>query len=173
MEPEPPVGSAAPHRRLTWLVLSVAAGVVALDQLTKWMVVSWMTVGQSVDVIGSLVRFHYIENPGAAFSMGLSFTWIFTIIAVIVAVVIIRSSRKLGNVWWAVALGGVLGGALGNLVDRLTRAPGFGRGYVVDFIALPNFAIFNVADIAITCSAVLLAILALRGVPFSGPRLRG
>jgi signal peptidase II len=102
--------------------------------------------------------------------MGAGYTWIFSIVAVVVAVVILRTSRKLGSVWWAIALGGLLGGLLGNLTDRLTRPPGPGLGYVVDFIQLPNFAVFNVADMFITCSAVLMVILALRGVEISGQR---
>lgn len=163
----------AKPRRLLWLVLAVAAVVIALDQFTKWIVVTFMKPGQSIDFIGTWVRWEYVQNPGAAFSFGLSFTWVFTILAVIVAIVIIRSSRRLGSVLWAIGLGGVLGGALGNLIDRLIRPPGFGRGYVVDFVALPHFAVFNVADMAITCSAVLLAILAFRGVPFTGVRSNG
>lgn len=152
--------------RLIWLVLGVAAGVVILDQFTKWLVVTYLKPVGSVNVLGDLVKFTYTENTGAAFSMGTGYTWIFAIIAAVVAIVIIRSARKLASVWWAVALGGLLGGALGNLVDRLSREPGFGRGYVVDFIQLPHFAIFNVADIAVTCSAVLMVLLSIKGVPF-------
>jgi signal peptidase II len=99
-------------------------------------------------------------------------TWVFTVIAAVVAVVILRSSRRLGSMWWAVALGGLLGGALGNLIDRLTREPGFGRGYVVDWIQLPHFAVFNLADSAIVCSAILMVALSLFGVEFNG-RPRG
>ena len=91
----------------------------------------------------------------------------------IVAIVIIRTSRNLGSIAWAIALGALLGGSLGNLCDRLFRAPGFGRGYVVDFIAFPHFAVFNVADMAITCSAAFMVILALRGVSFSGATAKG
>lgn len=152
--------------RLLWLVLGVAAGVIVLDQFTKWLVVTYLKPVGTVNVIGDWVRFTYVENTGAAFSMGTGYTWIFAIIAAVVAVVIVRSARRLTSVWWAVALGGLLGGALGNLIDRLTRSPGFGRGYVVDFIALPHFAIFNVADIAVTCSALLMVLLSLKGVPF-------
>lgn len=154
--------------RLIWLVLAVALIVIVLDQFTKWLVVTELKPVGSVEVIGSFLRFVYTENTGAAFSMGNGYTWIFTIIAVVVAVVIIRSARKLASVWWAIALGGLLGGALGNLIDRLTREPGFGRGYVVDFIAFPHFAIFNVADMAVTGSAILMVILSISGVAFSG-----
>jgi signal peptidase II len=85
-----------------------------------------------------------------------------------VAIVIARTSRRLGSLGWAVALGGLLGGALGNLVDRLFRQPGPGRGYVVDWIALPNFPVFNVADMCIVGSATLMVILSLRGIEYDG-----
>ena len=111
-----------------------------------------------------------MENTGAAFSFGAGYTWIFSIVAVIVAIVILRTSRRLGSIWWAVALGGLLGGLLGNLIDRITRPPSPGMGYVVDFIQLPNFAVFNIADMFITCSAALMVILALRGIELTGAR---
>ena len=159
--------------RLVWVVFGVAGAVLALDQFSKWLVVAKLKPVGSIDVIGGFLRFVYVENPGAAFSIGINFTWIFSILAVIVAVVIIRTSRKLGSSAWAIALGALLGGSLGNLCDRLFRMPGFGRGYVVDFIALPHFAVFNVADMAITCSAAFMVILALRGVSFSGASVKG
>jgi signal peptidase II len=165
---------AAPSRpRLIWLVLVVAGGIVVLDQLTKAWAVARLKGQPSIEVIGTWLQFTYGENTGAAFGIGTGFTWIFTAIAIVVAVVIIRTAAKLGSVWWAVALGGLLGGAVGNLIDRLTRAPGPGQGYVVDFIALPNFPIFNVADMAITGSAALMILLTLRGVDFAGGSTRG
>ncbi len=121
-------------------------------------------------LLGGLLKFTYVENTGAAFSIGVGYTWIFSIVAVLVAVFILRTSRRLGSIAWAVALGGLLGGLLGNLIDRVTRPPGPGLGYVVDFIQLPNFAVFNVADMFITCSAVFMVLLALRGIDLSGGR---
>ncbi|MDP1879110.1 MAG: signal peptidase II [Actinomycetota bacterium] len=164
------------HRSLLVLLL-VAAGVIALDRLTKYWVVS--TIQPRIEsgegpivMLGGLLKFTYVENTGAAFSLGSGYTWIFSIIAVVVTIVVLRSSRKLGSLWWAVALGGLLGGALGNLIDRLTREPSPGLGYVVDFIQLPNFAVFNVADMCIVGSAILMVLLSLKGVEFSG-RARG
>ena len=84
------------------------------------------------------------------------------------SVVIVRSSRRLGSRWWALALGLLLGGAVGNLLDRLFREPGFGQGHVVDFIDLPRLFVFNLADAAITCAAVLIALLGLRGIGLEG-----
>ena len=117
------------------------------------------------------------RNSGAAFSVGTGATVVLTIVAVLVVVVILRAARRLYSTSWAVALGLVLGGALGNLTDRVLRSPGGGRGHVVDWISLfsndgSRFAIFNLADSAITCGAVLAAILALRGVDLDGARSR-
>lgn len=149
-------------------------GVLILDQLTKaWAVAQLrprMFIGGEgpIEVIGSLLRLTYTQNTGASFSMGTGYTWVFSIVAIIVAVVIIRSARELGSIAWAIALGGLLGGLLGNLMDRFIREPGIGQGYVVDFIQLPNFPVFNVADMSITCSAVLMVVLALKGVDYRG-----
>jgi signal peptidase II len=168
--PEP--SPAAPRRNLLWVTLAVAAVVVLVDQVTKWLAVSHLTPGVPVQVVGDLLRLNLTENSGAAFSLGAGFTVIFTAIAITVAVVIVRTASRLGSVAWAVALGGLLGGALGNLVDRLTRAPGIGRGYVVDFLQLPHWAVFNCADMAIVGSAVLMVGLALFGVDLDGSRGR-
>ena len=121
-----------------------------------------------INVIGTFVRFTYTENTGAAFSLGTGFTWIFSIIAIVVAVIIIRTSRQLGSIAWAVAFGGLLGGLLGNLLDRITRPPSPGMGSVVDFIAFPNFPVFNVADMAIVGSAALMVLLSIRGIEIKG-----
>ena len=121
-----------------------------------------------INVIGTFVRFTYTENTGAAFSLGTGFTWIFSIIAIVVAVIIIRTSRQLGSIAWAVAFGGLLGGRLGNLLDRITRPPSPGMGSVVDFIAFPNFPVFNVADMAIVGSAALMVLLSIRGIEIKG-----
>ena len=121
-----------------------------------------------MNVVGSLVRFTYTENTGAAFSLGTGYTWIFSIIAIVVAVVIIRTSRQLGSIAWSVAFGGLLGGLLGNLIDRITRPPSPGMGSVVDFIAFPNFPVFNVADMAIVGSAGLMVLLSIRGIEIKG-----
>lgn len=174
VDEQPPVDPAQ-RRRCLWTLAAVAVGVVVVDHLVKaWVVAAIKPRIESgegpIVLFGGLLKFTYLENTGAAFSMGSGYTWIFSIVAVIVAVVIIRTSRRIGSIWWAIALGGLLGGLLGNLIDRLTRPPSFGLGYVVDFIQLPNFAVFNIADMFITCSAVLMVILALRGIELSGAR---
>ena len=148
--------------------------VLILDRLTKaWAVEVMLPRVQSggegpINVIGTFVRLTYTENTGAAFSLGTGYTWIFSIIAIVVAVVIIRTSRQLGSIGWAVAFGGLLGGLLGNLLDRITRPPSPGMGSVVDFIAFPNFPVFNVADMAIVGSAGLMVLLSIRGIEIKG-----
>ena len=131
--------------------------------------------GEDIRVLGGLLYLTHLRNTGAAFSFAEGATVLFTLIAVVVAVVIVRAARRMYSTGWAVALGLVLGGALGNLVDRVFRAPGFLRGGVVDFLSVfaPDgrvWPVFNVADIAIVCGGILGAFLALRGVEFDGSR---
>lgn len=153
-----------PRRRRVGILLAVAAAVYALDAFTKYLVVAKLTPGDPVHVIGSFLQLTYTRNSGAAFSIGWSYTAVFTLIAIGVIVVILRLSRRLYSGPWAVALGLLLGGAVGNLSDRILRAPGPFRGWVVDFIQFPHFAIFNLADSAITCGGVLMVLLAFRGL---------
>ena len=160
------------HRSVLAVLASTAVGIVLIDQVTKAWAVAYLQPrlesGEGpLYIIDPLLRLTYVENTGAAWGMGAGYTWIFTIVAVLVGVVIVRFARTITSRAWALALGGLLGGLLGNLIDRLTRPPGPGLGSVVDFIGLPNFPVFNVADIAITCSAVAMIILAWRGIPLS------
>jgi signal peptidase II len=138
-------------------------------------VVATLDRGEDVRLLGGALHLTHARNTGAAFSFAEGFTVVFTLIAVAVAVVIVRTARRLFSLGWAIALGLVLGGAVGNLVDRVFRDPGFLRGGVVDFISVfaPGgefFPIFNLADSAITCGGVLGAVLALRGIEFDGSR---
>lgn len=167
-------------RRLIWVTLGVALVVIVIDQLTKMWALAVLqpriASGEGpIEVVGQWFRLTFVENTGAGFGIGAGFTWLFAIIAAVVAVVIIRTATRLGSVAWSIALGGLLGGAVGNLIDRLIRPPGFGeeyagpgQGYVVDFLQLPNWPVFNVADMAIVGSAILMIILTIRGVDMSG-----
>ncbi len=152
------------------LLLAVAITVVALDQFSKALVVALLADHAPIRLLGGLITLDYTRNPGAAFSLGTGFTVVFTAVAVGVVVVILRTSRRLYSKAWAVALGGLLGGAVGNLVDRLTRDPGFARGHVVDWIELPHWPVFNLADAAICCAAVGMVLLSFLGRDLDGTR---
>jgi signal peptidase II len=145
--------------------------VLAVDVATKVAVVA--TLGHQthppVRVVGGLLEFVYTRNSGAAFSLGTGLTLVFTAVAVVVVVVIVRESRHLVHRGWAVSLGLLLGGALGNLTDRLFRDPSPLRGHVVDWIQLPHWPVFNIADSAIVVGGVLAFILGSRGVPLGPP----
>ena len=124
---------------------------------TKLWALSSLDENVPQDFGGSLLRLRLIFNPGAAFSLGTGATSVFTIIQAVVSVAIVVVAPRVGRLRWAIGLGLVLGGAIGNLTDRLTRAPGFGVGHVVDFLELPNWPVFNIADSAIVAAACLVA----------------
>ncbi|MDP5226193.1 MULTISPECIES: signal peptidase II [Arthrobacter] len=169
--PEPEEAAISPVRRHgPVLALFAAAAVFAygLDQLTKFLVSTGMTEYESIPVLPPLLHWYYIRNSGAAFSIGENYTWVFTIIMTLVSAAVLVYIRRVGSLWWGLALGFLLGGALGNLTDRLFRAPSFGMGHVVDFIQLPNFAIFNVADSAVVTAVTVIVILTLKGVAADG-----
>jgi signal peptidase II len=155
---------------MLWLFAGFAAFAYAFDQLTKLWVTSTMTEGERIPVLPPLLHWYFIRNSGAAFSIGENVTWIFTIIMAAVSVAILFQLRRLGSAWWALSLGLLLGGALGNLTDRLFREPSFAMGHVVDFIQLPNFAIFNIADSAVVSCVVIICLLTLRGIGMDGKR---
>lgn len=160
-----------PRRRTLLITLfSISAVVLVLDQLSKVWAVDALADGERRTLIGDLLGFQLVFNPGAALSIATGMTWLLTIVATVVIVVIVRASRRIGSAAWAVALGLLLGGALGNLVDRLVREPGFARGHVVDFIAYVDWFVGNVADIAIVVAAVLVVILAATGIHIDGTR---
>lgn len=181
MTEQPPVSghdSGRTHRkhgkrigaRYALLLVAFALTAYVIDQLTKIWVVSTMVEGQVTAVLPPVLSWHFIRNSGAAFSIGTEITWVFTIIQALVSIAIITQIGKVASKGWAVALGLVLGGALGNLTDRLFREPAFGQGHVVDFIALPNFAIFNIADTAVVSGVILICLLTLRGIGLDGRR---
>jgi signal peptidase II len=143
---------------------------VVADVATKLLVVAHLEGKQPIEVLGGIVTFTVSRNAGAAFSFAEGATVVFTLIAVTVVVVIARTLPRLRSNAWAVTLGLLVGGATGNLVDRLLRAPGVGRGAVVDFISVPHFASFNLADSAITVGAALAVLLSLRGIEVDGTR---
>lgn len=148
----------------------MAALGLTLDVVAKELAVHRLPGRPPVHVVGDLVELALTRNPGAAFSTGTSLTPVISVVALIAAVVVcvvIWRNRSLG---WAWALGLLLAGILGNLVDRLFREPGPFRGHVVDFIALPHWPVFNVADVWINIAAVLIVVLAVLGVRLDGRR---
>ena len=157
-------------RRGTALLALVAVVVLALDIATKVLVVAELEGRRTLELLGGQLLIRVSRNPGAAFSFAEGATVLFTAIAITVIVVIIRVSRRLGSRGWAVCLGLLLGGASGNLVDRLFRSPGPGRGAVVDFIDFQVWPSFNVADSAIVTGGVLAVLLSMRGIELDGSR---
>jgi signal peptidase II len=149
---------------------AVAAVLYAADQGTKAWAEASLEGRGDVRFIGELLQLHLTYNPGAAFSLGTSYTVILSCVAIVAACAVLWFSRKLGSVVWSVALGFLMAGICGNLTDRLLRAPGPLRGHVVDFLMLPNWPIFNVADICINVAAGLILIQAFRGIRLDGTR---
>jgi signal peptidase II len=150
--------------RLAWLTFAIAVVVTLLDQASKWWAEAELSDGRVIPVIGDLIRFVLVYNPGAAFSIGANFTWIFAVLAAVAVVFIVRLAWRVESTGWMIALGLLLGGATTHLGDRLFREPGFARGHVVDFIGYGNLFIGNVADIAIFAGAIMLAVLTVMGV---------
>jgi signal peptidase II len=168
---------AVKRRRTIPILLAVAALALLLDVISKLIVVATLSDRGPVRLPGGFLYLTLLRNSGAAFSIGESQTWLFTIIAVAVVVAILRVSRRLRSVPWACALGLLLGGALGNLGDRIFRAPGLFRGHVVDFVQFPTFPIvhydfpvFNLADSAIVVGGCLMVLLSFLGIQPDGTR---
>lgn len=161
------------------LFVAAAVVVLALDVVSKIMVVEKLPMAHApVRILWGALYLDQTRNSGAAFSLGTGFTVILTVVAVAVVLVLIRVAGRLRSTGWALAFGLILGGAIGNLIDRFFRAPGVGRGHVVDWISAfgpdgVHWPIFNVADSGIVVGAVLAAVLALRGIEFDGSRESG
>jgi signal peptidase II len=160
---------AAGRPRLLFL-LAVATVVLALDVTTKHLAVDRLSDRGPVEVIDDLLTLRLVRNAGAAFGFASGLTVIFSVVAVGVVVVILRAAARLRSLGWAISLGLVLGGAIGNLLDRVFREPGLFRGRVIDFIELPHWPVFNLADSAIVSGGVLMVLLSVRGVQYDGRR---
>jgi signal peptidase II len=171
-EPAAPKGEQIRGRvsvRALLLLGAVALVLYGADQLAKHLIVTNLHQGDLVPVLGQVLQLHFVTNSGAAFSLATGFTWILSIVAVGVVVVIIWFARRIRSLGWACVFGLVLGGAAGNLTDLLFREPGFGVGHVVDLIQVWGFpAIFNVADSGIVAAMGLFIILSLRGIGLDG-----
>jgi signal peptidase II len=168
-----PESSTSPTSRHRLLFVVVAVAAYAVDLGTKLLAVGQLTPGEPKEVVGGLLRLDLVRNPGAAFSTGTSYTVILSVIALIAAGVVIRFGQRLGDRTWALSLGLLLAGVCGNLTDRVFREPGFLRGHVVDFLELPHWPVFNVADMLIDAAVVLIVIQTWRGVRVTGARHSG
>jgi signal peptidase II len=157
--------------RVRVLLFAVFAVLYAVDQATKWLAVDRLTGKPDKELLGDLLVLHLTRNAGAAFSTGTGYTGVFTFLAIAAVVVVVWVSRRVGNAVWAVALGLLLAGISGNLTDRLLRSPGVLRGHVVDFLMLPHWPIFNVADMCINVAAALILVQAFRGIRLDGSRV--
>jgi signal peptidase II len=170
-EPKTEVRASPVSVRALIALAVVAIAVYGLDQFSKFLIVTHLTEGQLVHVLGVVLQFHFVKNSGAAFSIASGSTWIFSIAASAVTVFIIGFARRIRSVGGAVLFGMLLGGTTGNLTDRLFREPGFGVGHVIDFIQVYGFpAIFNIADSFIVASMGLFIILTVRGIGLDGTR---
>jgi signal peptidase II len=157
------------RRRARWLVITAVIVLVA-DIVSKQIVVAKLSNRPPVRVISHVLTLTLTRNAGAAFSIGPGATVLFSAVALIVVVVIARTARSLASRGWATSLGLLLGGALGNLADRVFRSPGPFRGHVIDWIQLPHWPVFNLADSAIVCGGALAVLLVTRGIELDGSR---
>ncbi|MXG90848.1 signal peptidase II [Nocardioides flavescens] len=166
-DPQPP---ALPAKRARLLIAAVFLLAYAVDQVTKVLAVRHLTGEPDRELIGQVLQLRLIRNPGAAFSAGTAYTEILSCVAIVAVVVVVWLARRVRSTLWAVGFGLLLAGIAGNLTDRLLREPGPLRGHVVDFLMLPNWPIFNVADICINAAAVAIVLQAFRGVHLDGTR---
>jgi len=157
---------------LRLIVALVAVAGLAADVVTKIIAVTHLEPFASVRLLGGLLTLRLIRNPGAAFSQGQRFTYVFAIAGILVlGFVIIKLVPRIGHPAWAVAIGLLCAGVAGNLTDRLFRPPGVLRGHVIDFLELPHWPVFNVADMCITAAAIMIIFLSIvKGISITGER---
>lgn len=163
-------GSTGRGRRRLGLFVGVALTAYAADVAAKVWAVRTLTAGEDRPLVGDLLQLTLVRNPGAAFSTGTDYTYVFSILAMVAVLAVVYVARRVGSTVWAVALGLLLAGVAGNLTDRLLREPGFLHGHVVDFLRLPHWPVFNLADIFIDVAAGLIILQAFRGISVDGRR---
>lgn len=148
----------------------IAGAVVALDRASKIWAENSLIEGQSQPLVGEFLQLHLVFNPGAAFSIFTNATWVFTVFSTAVSIYIIYKAKEIISRPWQFGAGGILGGAIGNLIDRIINEPGFPNGHVTDFLRLPNWPVFNIADSAVFVSAFFLIAISIRGINYDGSR---
>ncbi len=165
------MSSRAPFNKATLIFLGVAIGVIALDQFSKALALKYLEIYEPMPVLGEVLQFTLAFNDRAAFSLGGANTWVFTMLASLVTLTLLWIGPRFKTRSWLILGGFALGGVSGNLIDRLFRDPGFPNGHVVDFIQIPfNFPIFNIADMAISSAAFLIALKVIKGEKFGGSK---
>ncbi len=169
-QPAPATPQPQSKRRHLAVFAAVALAAYAVDVSSKIWAADALEGRADIPVLGDFLSLSLTRNPGAAFSAGTSYTYVFTGLAILAVLVVLFLSRRIGTRSWAVALGLLLAGVSGNLTDRLFREPGPFRGHVVDFFKLPHWPIFNVADICIDVAAALIILLSFRGIALDGTR---
>ena len=165
---EIPLPPAEVRNRNLVIVGVTAVLVYVADLITKLLAVAKLEHKDSKQIVGTFFQLDFTRNGGAAFGIGVGMTIVFTLLSMVVIGVVLRTANRLGSAWWAVVFGLVLGGALGNLTDRLFRSPGFMRGHVVDFLHLKNWPVFNLADTAFCTAGGIVFLLVLRNIPLEG-----
>lgn len=170
MTPSADPASTSLRPRRVGLFAVVAAATVVLDQLSKWWAVAQLDGHEPIALVGDLLSLRFVLNPGAALGTAAGYTIVLSLIAIAASVTLLVIARRLRDPWWAVGLGLFLGGALGNLIDRLFREPSFLRGHVVDFIDYNGYFVGNVADLALTAAAIIIIMRSWQGRRFDGTR---
>ncbi len=164
-----PAPARVTRSRYRWLVAAVAVTAYIVDVASKQLAVTRLADGD-VPILGDWFVLHLTRNPGAAFSTGTDFTFYLSLLAIVASCVVLWFARRVGDRWWAVGLGLLLGGILGNLTDRVFRDPEPLHGHVVDLFMVPNFPVFNVADICINAAAAVIVLQTFRGITIDGDR---
>ena len=144
--------------------------MIVFDQVTKWWAESELEVGRGVPVLGELIQWRLVYNPGAAFGIAADHTWVLTILAAMAVIALAVFALRVRSLPWVIVVGVLLGGAISHLGDRLFRPPAFARGHIVDFIDYFGWFVGNVADIAIVGGAVALGVLTVLAVPVRAER---
>ncbi|MBD3690231.1 signal peptidase II [Nanchangia anserum] len=159
-------------RSFAYFYGAVTIPTLLIDQVTKALAVARLEPNEAYPLLGSLLSLQLVRNPGAAFSFASSSTWVFTVVACVVIAAVAYIAPHVEHRWWLTVLGLLVGGAMGNLIDRLIQPPAFGSGHVVDFLNYGGLFIGNVADIAIVAAVIGVVGLTLAGVPLGSPRRR-
>ena len=165
-----PVPGRSRRRSTWWLFALIGAAAYALDVSTKQWALAALE-DRDIEVVGDFFVLHLTHNPGAAFSTGTQFTVVLSGLAVLAVCIVLVLSARLASRLWSVGLGLLLGGVGGNLTDRIIREPGVMRGHVIDWLMLPNWPVFNVADMCIMSAAGIIILQSMRGVTLRGERV--